>query len=107
MKQNIIKLIPKAVIYCREKPGYYFGHCSNAKHENFYANIGKDTWFYCPICKIKWYQGHGNFSNPDWAKDKLIDLWKSNIKMLESYEDMSSQPIFWNKNEKIEYFGVD
>lgn len=104
---EIVKIIPMGVFYHRDSDKAYFGHCFNPEHENFQANVGEDNWFYCPICKIKWYQGSGNFSDPELPMDKLVELWRNNEKMLDSYKDMRVNPIFYNKDDKKEYFGVD
>lgn len=101
MNNEFIKTVPKGILHDRDKAN--FGHCLHKKHENFYANIGKDNWYYCPICKIKWLIGFGLFSDPDFSYDELIKLWLSNEKMLESYEDLTDSFIFCNKKDLKEW----
>ena len=95
-----VKIVPKGVLYDRNSEKAYWGHCLHPEHENFQANIGEDNWFYCPICKIKWYHGTGNFSNPDdWPMEKLVELWLSNKKILDSCEDMTGNLTFRNEED--------
>jgi len=84
------RFIINGIIY--EPTGeYYFGHCLNENHDNLYANISKENWFYCPICKKKWISGWGLLSDPpESLVGNLTTYWKKNKNMLENYEDCSA-----------------
>jgi hypothetical protein len=67
----------------------YFGHCLNENHDNFNVNVGKENWFYCPICKIKWLAGWGLLSDPPESEvGDLRTYWLKNKLMLEKYEEV-------------------
>lgn len=85
------RFIVNGIIY--ESSGeYYFGHCLYENHENLNANIGKENWFYCPICKKKWIGGWGRLSDPpESLVGNLTTYWKKNKNMLENYEDCSAR----------------
>lgn len=96
---SVVKPIIKGVIHNRERA--YLGHCLHSEHKNFQANIGNNNWFYCPICKVKWWEGSGNISNPDWPEKELTDWWLENAKMLEQYEDITDRVTFYHPEDDL------